>query len=357
VSKFHINVQTGETGLCSAKINCPFGSLENDHYPSGQDARSAYEEQMSAKTIETHKSKTSKDVEPAGFQDISETRKLPEQYPILIADHVAMSKTLLESKFSDVEMRALKGYGGFAAGICNEALLNDKSVSEIYMVEDAKPWRETSRSPCEFKSKEDLQDYMMTMDKILSERQSESRVLYRGTPIYIGLHDELEKEIGRRIHVNDTESMLEALSNHYKPGNIVDFPTYVSTSVSAYVAADRTDESSGSKITYYDKPEVRGILYEMKTNAGLDITGVASHDYEREVVLPRDTKFKVESIDLRPESYNTISGNDFLREPKNTLSQNFEQLSLVVKLVEIDENGEEYKSAKPHALSPMNLTD
>lgn len=44
MAKFHLNYK-GEPGVCSAKVNCPFGG-EQDHFPSAQAARDAYEELM-----------------------------------------------------------------------------------------------------------------------------------------------------------------------------------------------------------------------------------------------------------------------------------------------------------------------
>lgn len=41
--KYHINPETGNPNQCKAKIACPFGSLENDHYASKEEARQAYE--------------------------------------------------------------------------------------------------------------------------------------------------------------------------------------------------------------------------------------------------------------------------------------------------------------------------
>lgn len=45
-TRFHVNLATGEPGKCEAKHNCPFGSLDTDHFDSMSDARGAYEKIM-----------------------------------------------------------------------------------------------------------------------------------------------------------------------------------------------------------------------------------------------------------------------------------------------------------------------
>lgn len=51
MAKFHINSETGNPGVCTAKIQCPFGDLEADHYPSPDTAREAYEVKMKNKEL------------------------------------------------------------------------------------------------------------------------------------------------------------------------------------------------------------------------------------------------------------------------------------------------------------------
>lgn len=44
MARYHINPRTGDPGVCSARISCPYGSLESDHFDSKEAARAAYEE-------------------------------------------------------------------------------------------------------------------------------------------------------------------------------------------------------------------------------------------------------------------------------------------------------------------------
>lgn len=44
--KYHLNPETGEPKPCSAKISCPYGDLEANHYPTPDAGRAAFEEIM-----------------------------------------------------------------------------------------------------------------------------------------------------------------------------------------------------------------------------------------------------------------------------------------------------------------------
>jgi hypothetical protein len=46
MSRYHINPQTGNPGVCHAKKSCPFGDLQSDHYDSKEEARKGYEQQQ-----------------------------------------------------------------------------------------------------------------------------------------------------------------------------------------------------------------------------------------------------------------------------------------------------------------------
>jgi hypothetical protein len=287
------------------------------------------------------------------FQDISEARVLPEGVPENIADHVKISKEHLDSTLDEMQKKALIGYTGFAAGVCNVVLRSEDGFPEHALYEDAPLWKEASLSPpTDFSTKEDLQDYMETMDTVLSERQETPRVLYRGHPIYESMREKLAAEIGEEwIDYEDHEMLLKALNSHYPEGSVIHYPSYVSTSLSAFQAADRTQEAG-----WGDNSKIRGVMFEMKTNAGLDITGASSHEYEREVVLPRDVSFRIESVHLQPQSYNTVSGFDDKYEPEERCGKNFDNLAIVIQMVEVDNNGTDITHTEKHIPKPLDFT-
>lgn len=289
------------------------------------------------------------------FQSITETRRLAEDIPMNITEHMKISQEHIDTRLTPEQQKALTGYTGFAAGVAN-VVLRDREIKSTTLYDQAPLWREAPIAPCDFSTREDFIDYLETMDVILSERQKESRILYRGIPIYSEMQKEMSALIGKKIYVDDTKAMLEGLQEYYKPGTVMELATYTSTTHSAYYAADRAGNHVGTAITLYDKPEIKGVVIEMKTNVGLDVTGVARNNaYEREVILPRDTRFRVESISLRPESYDTVSGYDHPRHPDELEEENFKQLAIVVQMVEVDDKGEEITDTAPHKPSPLDL--
>lgn len=280
----------------------------------------------------------------ASFQNITTTRTLPVSAPSLIKDHIEQNKRQLSHLTQDQQV-ALRGYAGFGAGVCNTLLLGQKY--EYY--DDAPLWKE-SDGPCDFYDREDLVDYMETMDEVLASRQQESRIVYRGVPIYSSLHDEIGASIGKNLRASDTDGLVEGLKEFYKPGKTFHNATYLSTTQSAHYAAERAGNTTGTKETYYEKGEVRGIVFEMKTNAGVDIVSAVAEPYasEREVALPRDTYFKVVNVHVRPEKYDTVSGYDNFRHPEDLEKETYTDLAVVVQMVEVDMNGKEITSTTPH---------
>lgn len=286
-------------------------------------------------------------VDNVRFQSSGETRVLEGRIPQRIEDHIELSNQGLV-RLNEEQRKALAGYTGFAAGVCNNVLLG--KTYEYY--NQAPLWREADGGPCDFVSREDLVDYMETMDGILSVREPERRILYRGIPIYSALHDEIGEAVGKKLDYNDEAGLAEGLAEFYKPGKVFKYDTYLSTTHSAHYAAERSANDTGTKRSYYDdEARIKGIVFELKTNAGVDVTGAARHHaYEREVVLPRETYFKVVSVDVAPQEYDTVSGFDHDRGRKKELQskQTFYGVAAVVQLVEVDSEGRILNTTEPH---------
>lgn len=49
--RYHISPRTGAPAYCTAKERCPFGDMEKDHFSTKEEARAAYEERMSSKSL------------------------------------------------------------------------------------------------------------------------------------------------------------------------------------------------------------------------------------------------------------------------------------------------------------------
>jgi len=53
MARYHINPNTGNAGVCKAKVNCPYGDLEKDHFNTKWEAMRAYEEGRLGETFQT----------------------------------------------------------------------------------------------------------------------------------------------------------------------------------------------------------------------------------------------------------------------------------------------------------------
>ena len=301
-------------------------------------------EKEKRETLSSIKANATELIEEA-FDDINVTRVLSSSIPANLIEHINISQLKLDH-LSETQMKALQGYTGFAAGVCNSVLRG----RDYQYYDEAPLWKEALSAPCDFVSREDLVDYLEVMDTVLATRQPERRIIYRGIPIYTSLHDEIGDSIGKKLNINDTEGLVEGLKEYYKVGKTFNYATYLSTTRSAHYAAKRTENAFNTKNTHYDEePEIAGIMFEMKTNAGLDVTAAAKKRYahEREVVLPRDTHFKVVGVYTRPETYDTISGYDKLRDPEEIQKAAYKKIAVVVQMVEVDKEGNEITHTRP----------
>jgi hypothetical protein len=278
------------------------------------------------------------------FQSIAEERTYRDGCPSELSEHIQQSKEQL-AHLSSIQKLALTGYVGFASSVCNTMLLGQSHEYDKY----APFWRR-SDGPSNFFDRGDLVDYMETMDEILQNRQKDQQVLYRGIPIYKSLHDEIGETIGKDLHINDTAGLVAGLKQHYKPGKVFNFNNYLSTTKSADYAAIRSRTTIGTKVFNFDEdPEIKGIVFELRTNAGLDVTGsVRQHyEFERETILPRDTHFKVVAVHVRPAVYSAPNSEKYSDIP---LGERVEHTNIaaVVQMVEVDSKGNEILHTNPH---------
>lgn len=314
MTKYHVNAD-GNVGVCRASVKpCPVSPLE-EHFTDRAEALKHAERKLAAEFAPQAGSPS--------FQKAEELHTISEHIPEDLEEHRRISLEALND-LEPIQKLVLASYGGFAAGAVNSYMLGHE-----YLPYDKAPdWR-TSDGPTDFNSIEELQDYVQELDRILERRGEQERILYRGIPIYKEIRKELEELIGQKFRPHESEPLRKALAEYFKPGKIIQYPTYLSTSHDPDIAAERCDNSSGTDESYYEpRPEMKGIQLEIKTSAGVDITGVARKHYahEREVVLPRNMKFRVESVTIQPKSYRTISEGE---------EKDYDDIGAVVQLVEV----------------------
>jgi len=269
------------------------------------------------------------------FQGIKEKRRLKTSCPPKLKDQVKKSQEML-LMMSLTEQKALLGYTGHFGTLCNAAL----SGRTVSYSSTAPKWEEAGPDNRFLPNEQNLITLMETMDKVLETRQDNQRILYRGVPIYKTLHAELENKLGKKLKPRDYEGLAEGLKLHYKTGDLLNFPEYLSTSTSAYPAIERAQDPKHTVDTSYYSSS-RGIVFEIKTNAGVDISGLSKYTEERETLLPRDTYFKIVNVHIQPSQY-TIDG---VPDHFETKYETYNDLAAVIQMVEVDKNGNEIVGA------------
>lgn len=172
-----------------------------------------------------------------------------------------------------------------------------ESRSEEYIVN--RSIRDTCRSFYyhEMITATNLQDYVSTVDSAFSKASGVERTLYRG------------ESFGKEHHEG---TLKEYIDTHMKLGSKVKFKGLQSTSLKEKAAKDF------GCVGKYD-----GIVYEIKSPSGINISGVSPYPGESEVLLPRNTQYRVVGVHY-------MGGrNNFTGENINTA---------VIQLVEVDDN-------------------
>ena len=113
MTKFHLNYK-GEPGVCSAKVNCPFGG-EQEHFPSAQAARDAYEAVMANHTSmvgQTNKKDSSLAIPSVEFAEVRDD--LVKEIHAL--EQLALGKNQEKALQSLNDARVGKPSSGFRGG-------------------------------------------------------------------------------------------------------------------------------------------------------------------------------------------------------------------------------------------------
>ncbi len=242
------------------------------------------------------------------------------------------------------QQHALLGYTGISYQSVNKALLG---VDGFQVDEwEKEGWRDRNKVGSTFRDYHDAADYVNELDSFLKERNSEERITYRGI-VGSGIsrmlnsisgteHYNTNGSLGHIFTDDEKSHATQKLVEHYKQGTQIKFDSYVSTSL---------NPSTGANWAYSDKNSV-GIIYEIKTNAGKNISSASNIDTEREVLLPRGLNFKVVNAYI-PKDYKYQNANRVgdITE-KSTKGRNG---YVVVQLVEVDDLGNEIgSSVKEH---------
>lgn len=161
-----------------------------------------------------------------------------------------------------------------------------------------------------------------TMDKALSmvDEPVEPRLVYRGM------------KINKNFTSAEVDNFIET---QFPVGGVISQKSYMSTSASAYVASSNFSESF--TIHNESMPE-KAVVFEILTKKGAPLTyGTSAFDIdEKEVLMPRETRFKVVSVD-REVSFSTGVPSKYARPTGKVVSN----LRTVIRLVDADDENEE----------------
>jgi hypothetical protein len=152
-------------------------------------------------------------------------------------------------------------------------------------------------------SKTVFADIITNLDNAIGKGPKKQRIVYRGLP-----------NEGTGIK-NSNLNSSQYVDTHNKLGQELVFDGYQSSTVDFGIAYEYAGDSSS------------GIVYEILTPEGINITSTSNYEHEKEVLLPRQARYMVVGVHKNVE----------VREPDENYF--FNMKAHVVQLVAINDNG------------------
>lgn len=264
MSKYHINPETGKIGRCFARKKCKFSENgeEITHYTTKKEAIEASTAHLETfPTLQKEKS----DNKVIDIQGKIETHKLDNKsykkfgftewendgYPDGLSTDEEWEQSKTECENLDEEtIEAIKAYSDRYTEWFNEKVYSQ-----------------------EYKNDEKISKQVNLIDEALN-RKTEQRILYRGVSI-----DNAEKHSLNNVQLGET----------------LNFQGYQSSSTNPIIAGNFTNM------------DTHGILFEIITPQGLNITSISSVSHESEVLLPRDSQYVV--VGKQEKMYSEVFGS------------------------------------------------
>lgn len=293
----------------------------------------------------------------SSFQRPGEVRKLASDVPYHLKDHIEGNYDDAEHSFAEHpdERYALMHYARVGSGAALSEMFWQRQDEYKYDF-GSDDWR-AKADVSGFSSREQLISYLHSLDSALSTRSRTKRVVYHGMNL-AHTQRQMQDLIGKSPSPEDRAAWQQGLQELYTPGRVIDFKGYLSTSRSAHLSGGwATDKSSSNS-------PINGVVFELKTNAGVDITGLSNDKFpystEREVLLPRETRFKVVNVEIYPAEYKTEAG---IEEPNpwhanyHQTKENYRNLSAIVQLVEVDVEGKPIHNPKDKHVPSLSVEE
>lgn len=287
MSKYHINPETGKIGRCFARKKCKFSENgeEITHYTTKKEAIEAStthletfptlrKEKSDSKVINIQGKIETHELDNESYKKFGFTEWENDGYPDGLSTEEEWAQSKKECENLDEEtIEAIKGYSDRYTEWFNEKVYSQ-----------------------EYKNDEKLSHQVNLIDEALN-RKTEQRILYIGVSI-----DNAEKYSINNLQLGET----------------LDFKGYQSASTNPIIAGNFTN---------MDK---HGILFEIITPQGVNITSISSVSHESEVLLPRNSQYIV--VGKQERMYSDVFGS-------------FDK----VQLIAVDDDGEILEDDKvPH---------
>ena len=270
-----------------------------------------------------------------GFQNPEEDR------PSALSRNTLMRLSRKELKGATIgEVDALHLYTGNSYKWINGAMYSaSKDASRKYLIEgqdsvdhtkhheysilideELSSYRNHQYVSTEMRTKAHFAEIVDNIDRGLEKTPNQQRILYRGMKV----NHSAFKNMGISDYVD----------GNYPLGQEVEFDGFQSASYSPGVGARYSDDD--------------GLIFEIKTPSGVNVTGVSEFPNESEVLLPRNSRYMVVGVHKNVERYG-------YKESHFTGSK---QDVTVVQLVEITDNGyvkDETNFSHPPAFNANNV--
>lgn len=264
MAKYHISPKTGKVGRCIAKKKCKFSENGEEiaHYATKKEAIEAstahletfptlQKEKNDNKVINIQGKIEAHTLDRESYKKFGFTEWSNDEYPDGLSTEEEWKQSKKECEnLNEETIEAIKGYSDRYTEWFNEKVYSQ-----------------------EYKNDEKLSHQVNLIDEALN-RKAEQRILYRGVSI-----DNAEKYSINNLQLGET----------------VDFKGYQSTSTNPIIAGNFTNM------------DTHGILFEIITPQGINITSISSVSHESEVLLPRNSRYIV--VGKQERMYSDVFGS------------------------------------------------
>jgi hypothetical protein len=169
-----------------------------------------------------------------------------------------------------------------------------------------------------------LKQTVEKMDSGLLKNAGDQKTVYRGMKFW---HEAFESDLP------EDETVAAYVDKHYSLGQEVVFDGYQSASYSPAMGGSYAGEN--------------GLIFEIKTSSGVNVSKVSNYDLEREIILPRNSRYMIVGIHKKVDYEHTDVDKNIVNPTRYN--------STVVQMIEITEDG--YAKTGSNKATPPPLTE